>query len=165
MTDITRRIEHILASPTLFDGPIRKLLLECKQEIERLQVKEGYVVVNVKHIMGIKEALVQEDYQEAYHQLYQIANDQAADKYHPWAEFEAWRISFQDSEQAARLAYELSVSRWQEWQKAEERLADANRIIAGQSVLHDEIVHNLQARVKELETQIRDRSELGLTRR
>jgi hypothetical protein len=55
MTDITRRIEHILASPTLFDEPIRKLLLECKQEIERLQVKEGYVVVPKEELERLKD--------------------------------------------------------------------------------------------------------------
>jgi hypothetical protein len=45
MTDIIKRIDEMLLMVHGPETAVTKLLRDCRQEIERLQVREGYVVV------------------------------------------------------------------------------------------------------------------------
>jgi cell division protein FtsB len=72
-TDIIHKIDLFLACPTLFDEPTRKLLLECRQEIERPQVREGYVMVprepNASMLPDKIEILFDWPYRDIYGEL------------------------------------------------------------------------------------------------
>jgi hypothetical protein len=52
-------------------------------------VPEGWTASEARKLVAARTALLEGDKDEAWHQLYWIVSDRAADPYNPWAEVEA----------------------------------------------------------------------------